>query len=429
MEPIDAALTALELQNPSHYTQTAKEFNVVRSTLSRRHRQITRARKDVTEMKSLLSVQQEKTLLEYINLLTERGLPPTTQMVRNFASEISGITPGKNWISRFIERHKNKIKSSYLTPADIARKRADNPYQYKLFYELLTEKIKKYEIEVHNMYNMDEKGFLIGILNKSKRIYTKSEAVRGKLLRAGQDDNREWITVIVSICADGTSLPPGLIYQATSGNLQDSWLQDFNPKQHRVFFSSTATGWTNEEMGFSWLTTLFDIETKKKAGNGRFWRLLILDRHGSHINMKFLNWSHKHRILVAVFPPHLTYRLQPLDVSLFSPLSTYYSQELNDLICKSQDLSSLTKRNFFHLFWAAYDKAFTRDNILSGWVDTGLNPLSPGIVLNTVKTRQKQASRPSSKDSNTSALLASDWRKVRKLLRDMVGEVIEPQAK
>jgi hypothetical protein len=350
-------------------------------------------------------------------------------MVQNFASEISGITPGKNWISRFIERHKNKIKSSYLTPADIARKRADNPYQYKLFYELLTEKIKKYEIEVHNMYNMDEKGFLIGILNKSKRIYTKSEAVRGKLLRAGQDDNREWITVIASICADGTSLPPGLIYQVTSGNLQDSWLQDFNPKQHRVFFSSTATDWTNEEMGFSWLTTLFDIETKKKAGNGRFWRLLILDRHGSHINMKFLNWSHKHRILVAVFPPHLTYRLQPLDVSLFSPLSTYYSQELNDLICKSQDLSSLTKHNFFHLFWAAYDKAFTRDNILSGWVDTGLNPLSPGIVLNAVKTRQKQASRPSSKDSNTSALSASDWRKVRKLLRDVVGEVIEPQAK
>jgi len=65
----------------------------------------------------------------------------------------------------------------------------------------------------------------------------------------------------------------------------------------------------NDEMGFSWLTTLFDVETKKKARNGRSWRLLILDGHGSYINMNFLNWSYKYRILVAVFPPYLTHRL------------------------------------------------------------------------------------------------------------------------
>ena len=120
--------------------------------------------------------------------------------------------PGKNWVSRFIKRHKDKIKLSYLTPADIACKRADNLYQYKLFYELLKEKIEKYEIEVHNIYNMDEKGFLISVFNKSKRIYTKSEAVWGKLLGTSQDGNRKWITVIVSIYTDGISLPPGLIY-------------------------------------------------------------------------------------------------------------------------------------------------------------------------------------------------------------------------
>jgi len=106
-------------------------------------------------------------------------------MVWNFAFEISRITPRKNWVLWFIKCHKDKIKSSYLTPADIARKRADNLYQYKLFYELLKEKIEKYEIKVYNMYNMDEKGFLIGVLNKSKRIYTKLEAVWGKLLGAG----------------------------------------------------------------------------------------------------------------------------------------------------------------------------------------------------------------------------------------------------
>ena len=77
MDPIDAAFAVLELQDPPNYTRTAKEFDVNRSTLSRRHRQITRAREDATEMKSLLFIQQERTLLGYINLVTKCGLPHT----------------------------------------------------------------------------------------------------------------------------------------------------------------------------------------------------------------------------------------------------------------------------------------------------------------------------------------------------------------
>ena len=76
MGPINAALAALELQDPPNYTQTAKEFNTIRSTLSRRYWQITCARKDAIEIKSLLLIQQEKTLLRYINLLTKHSLPP-----------------------------------------------------------------------------------------------------------------------------------------------------------------------------------------------------------------------------------------------------------------------------------------------------------------------------------------------------------------
>ena len=56
MDPINAALAALELQDPPNYTRTAKEFDINRSTLSRRYRRITRAREDTTEIKSLLLV-------------------------------------------------------------------------------------------------------------------------------------------------------------------------------------------------------------------------------------------------------------------------------------------------------------------------------------------------------------------------------------
>jgi len=98
MNPINATLAALELQDPPNYTQTAKEFNVNRTTLSRRYRRITRAREDATEIKSLLLIQQERTLLRHIDLLTERSLPPITQIVRNFTFKILRITPRKNWV-------------------------------------------------------------------------------------------------------------------------------------------------------------------------------------------------------------------------------------------------------------------------------------------------------------------------------------------
>ena len=62
------------------------------------------------------------------------------------------------------------------------------------------------------MYNMDEKGFLIGYLTKSKRVFTKALLESRKLLGIAQDGNRTWVTVVATICADGTSLSPGLIY-------------------------------------------------------------------------------------------------------------------------------------------------------------------------------------------------------------------------
>lgn len=85
---------------------------------------------------------------------------------------------------------------------------------------------------------------------------------------------------------------------------------------------------------------------------------------------------------MAVYPPHSTHRLQPLDVSLFALLATYHSQELDQFLYKSQGLCSLTKRDFFRLFWAAWGKAFTISNIESGWKRTGLYHFEPSVVLN-----------------------------------------------
>ena len=69
------------------------------------------------------------------------------------------------------------------------------------------------------------------------------------------------------IYADREYLPPAVINSMTTGNLQTSWLEDFNPKKHEVYFASSEKGWTNDKLGFKWLE-LFDQHTRVKAHNG-----------------------------------------------------------------------------------------------------------------------------------------------------------------
>jgi hypothetical protein len=69
---------------------------------------------------------------------------------------------------------------------------------------------------------MDEKGFLIGRLTKSKRIFSQDLRGSSKLIGVSQDGSREWITIVAAIYADGTTLPPLLIYQSDSGTIRDS---------------------------------------------------------------------------------------------------------------------------------------------------------------------------------------------------------------
>jgi hypothetical protein len=84
-----------------------------------------------------------------------------------------------------------------------------------------------------------------------------------------------------------------------------------------------------------------------------------MDGHGSHVTIEFIEYCDKARILLAIYPPHSTHTLQPLDVCMFKPLSTAYSAELSDFMYNCQGFSSITKRDFFRLFYKAWETSFT----------------------------------------------------------------------
>jgi hypothetical protein len=137
MAPIDDALAAIAGEKKPHYAQIAREFNVDKSTLARRHQGVTVSRDQYHQNSQFLSPKQTRFLINYIKNLTSQGLPPTPAMVRQFALDITGKLPGKNWPSEFLKRHEDECKSRYLRGFDQARQKADSHYQYKLYFELV----------------------------------------------------------------------------------------------------------------------------------------------------------------------------------------------------------------------------------------------------------------------------------------------------
>jgi hypothetical protein len=72
-----------------------------------------------------------------------------------------------------------------------------------------------------NTYNFDEKDFLIDILRKCKRIIALAQLLIKQLIIANQDNSREFIIFITTICADGSRISSALIYKSESGAIQD----------------------------------------------------------------------------------------------------------------------------------------------------------------------------------------------------------------
>jgi hypothetical protein len=408
---IAEAITDLQSQDRPNIAATARKYRIARETLSKRFRGKTGSNQQANSyVRQQLTQPQEETLIEYVNKLNDRGFPPTPQILKNIAESIAKTSLGPNWVARFCKRHHTRLASIYLRTIDHKRKLADNSQHFEHFFSLvcvplvhvhctnsipsqLQEKLQKYDIQAQNIYNVDEKGFLLGFSRTKKRVVSIEGLKRKRIVGASQDGNREFITLIASVCADGSHLPPTLIYQGESFDLRDTWLDDFDHSAQTAFFASSKNGWSDDILALKWLQRVFDQLTKEKTSS-RDRRLLIVDGHNSHVNLPFIEYADANRILLAVFPPHSTHRLQPLDIGLFSPLATYYSQAIDKFLSESQGLVRLTKRDFWPLFYEAWQKAFHAKNVRNAWEAAGLYPLNPKRVISTVARQQTPPDEP-----------------------------------
>jgi len=102
------------------------------------------------------------------------------------------------------------------------------------------------------------------------------------------------------------------------------WFQKVRGVPEDILFGRSHNGWTNEKMAMEFLKRNIGSESTTAQKAGDEFRLLLFDGHSSHVNMMFLDFCITQKIIPYCLPPHTTHRLQPFDVSIFSPYKHHY---------------------------------------------------------------------------------------------------------
>ena len=85
-----------------------------------------------------------------------------------------------------------------------------------------------------NIYNMDETGFPLDIIQKAQVIVDSSIRMKYQ----SQSDRQEWITAVECVSADGISIPPLIIFKGET--LMNSWMSRDPPQGWK--FSCNSSG-------------------------------------------------------------------------------------------------------------------------------------------------------------------------------------------
>jgi Tc5 transposase DNA-binding domain len=200
---------------PQPLDQTAFEYEVPRSTLNDQWNG-TPTRKEGHVHELLPTPAQEEVLVKWIKVMGRRGIPMTTTMIIDHVADIIGhATVGELWVKRFKARHP-ELKVKWSSTLEKCCAASLNPVLVNEFYDLLEDVIKEYGIPAENIYNMDEKGIQLGVGQKVKAFVDRDQ----KDVYSVENGNRELVTVIETVCADGSCLQPSVIYQGKRRDLE-----------------------------------------------------------------------------------------------------------------------------------------------------------------------------------------------------------------
>lgn len=162
-----------------------------------------------------LTMPEMRVMLDFTKLMATRGMPLTHKQIEDRANAILRVRKGPAfkvggmWVSRFLEMNKDELGVYWSKPLDRSRASGLNPVAVGWYFDTLEKLDRDLHIPTENWYAADESGIALGLAGKIPVVGPAGQNIQHKQ----QDGEREIVTVMETICADGTFLRPTVVFK------------------------------------------------------------------------------------------------------------------------------------------------------------------------------------------------------------------------
>ena len=274
----------------------------------------------------------------------------------------------------------SRVFQTKIETSGTDRKNTHDPADIRAHFEKFKAAREIFGIQTEDMYNYDETGFRVGI-GRAHEVITR---LKNRRLYVSDPDNRESVTSVETICADGTAIDPFIILPGVN-HLHKAFRDLFG----KTLVGVSETGYSNDDLNLEYARHFNKCTINKRIGK---YCMLISDGYNSHLEFDFVEYCWNNFIVPFCLPPHTTHFLQPLDVVCFQPLKHYHAEAI-DRAVRTGD-SDFSKYEFLAAFNDVRAQAFTESTILSAFRKTGLMPYNPELVVGAMQELVREEATP-----------------------------------
>nr|XP_018906716.1 PREDICTED: uncharacterized protein LOC109036800 [Bemisia tabaci] len=321
----------------------------------------------------------EKELVNHAKLLDERFYGLTRESLGKLAyllAEANHIkhpfkneTAGRDWVFKFLERHP-ELRFRKPEPTSIARAAGFNRQAVDRYFDNLLSVYRAlgFHLSASDVYNMDETGVHTTSNNPPKVLSVKGRKQVGVIASA---ERGQLTTIIGCVNAAGVYIPPCFIFGRRK-NVTET-LKIGAPEGSEFWCSDS--GWINSDLFLKWMK-FFILKSHASPESPV---LLVLDNHGSHVNLDAVDLAKKSGVHMVTVPPHTTHKLQVLDVAVYKPFKNNFELAIDDFMKNPKNVGVRIAQKHVAGFVNIAYSGLTAQMAKNGFKKCGLYPLNRNI--------------------------------------------------
>lgn len=372
-EQMAAALGALE--RGINVSAAAKEFNVPRVTLLYKWKGNS-PRECSMGPSTTLTALEENILVQWIIAISKLHYPITKDQLLDSVEYIIKETnrknsfingrPGEKWYKLFLKRHpelSERISQNLTTSRESVTEIQIRNWFTEIKEYLLSKNLYQLTSQPERVFNADEAAFFLQ--PKGERVIVKKG--EKNVYFAGNKDEKENLTVLVTANAAGTIAPPMVVFSYAripshiANSIPSTWA-----------IGRSENGWMCGATFFEYITNIFLPWLKNENIERPI--LFFVDGHVSHMTHHLSKFCSANGIELFALFPNSTHLLQPMDVAVFRPLKNAWKKEVRNWRMENSG-NKFQKHNFGNVFKKCLT-TISHETLKNGFRRCGLCPFN-----------------------------------------------------